>query len=204
MRMEGYRRLIMLALSLAATGCLQPSLQPLVADGEGISDARLDGTWRCGAETWTFAAQARKDGSTDYDVELLSEGLTHSFTARLGRFGDRLFVDFWPEDIEPDPGPDVNGFFGWHVVLAHTFGRLEFVDDRLELRMLDSDWTRRLIDATGGTLGQRTRDTWVLTAATPDLQRIARAFADDKAAFPAQAVLVRAPEDPSTGTCYDD
>jgi len=193
-------------LLLASTACLQPSVFPLVTPGNSTFDPALIGEWRCTGEVWTIAEQ-QEDDRRGYSVRIVDSGQTVELRAWLGRIGEQTFVDFMPgDDLVPDDSFEFeNRFAGWHVMPAHTFGRLSIEADVLRLRMLSMEWTENYAASQGESFGLLTRyDVFVLAAPTSELRQLASRFGDDDEAFPVQAELVRAPADPARGRCYSD
>jgi hypothetical protein len=139
------RPVLVVFVVLAATvsaGCLQQSLTPLFLVDETVFDDRLEGTWRCQMETWTFERRALRDkpGKPYYHVQIQRDGQRAELYALTGRIGPDLFVDFAVDDVP------VNGaFVGSHLLAVHTFGRVRLEGSELSFDMLDSNWVESAV-----------------------------------------------------------
>lgn len=192
---DGVRTLAaILALAVCATGCLQPSLNPLFLPEDAVFDEGLLGTWVCQDETWTFARTADEDwrGREVFTVTIQrsDNDTTSELFAWLGRLDGALFATFTPKSDLPAP----NRFFARHVVPVYTFGRITIEPTRLRLNMLDADWIEKAEAAGLLTIGvKRTepRSDVLLSAKPAELQRFARAYADNDDVFSDRVEFVR-------------
>src|SRR5262245_45295630 len=99
------RRLVLACLVpilLAAAGCLQTSLHPLIALQDGRFDDRLTGTWNCSAtESWAVEKKEDidKNQTTRYYRIEVKKGDEHgTLVGLLGRIGGRDFITLTVED----------------------------------------------------------------------------------------------------------
>lgn len=199
-------------------GCLQLSLSPLFTADEAVFDEHLVGQWVCGNESWTFRRADGQDVPAGaYDVDIKAGAKSVAFVALLGRLGNDAFITFTSGQLDD---ASTSPFVKAHVVTGFTFGRVTLEGDRLRLAMLNSDWIARTYRA--GLLGIGANRIWpgagaddvdvILTSGPADLQRFARAYADDAAVFserirfrrvgstaPARATAGRDPGE----TCYE-
>jgi hypothetical protein len=182
--------------AVLATGCLQPSLHPLLTPADAVFDERLVGTWRCGSETWRFAptSEALDNGATfrHYLVNI-NDGDAGTLRAWIGRLGDHMFINFFP-DKEGDTNRNSNSdFFEGPFISVNTFGRLRIERDTVHLDMLDSEWVENAYKGGRIAIGVKawSGDGVLLTAGTEGLQAFARAHADDDRVFGEHVQLVR-------------
>jgi hypothetical protein len=184
-------------LSVVASGCLQPSLNPLFAPEEAVLDARLIGTWTCGNEVWTITRRTEKKAPPNAHELRISAGENESrLFLWLGRLAGRLFVTFALDEVEVRAVPFVTG----HLIGAYTFGRIDLETDRFTISMLDSEWIETADKAGQLTLGvarhglgSADEPDLVLTATPAELQRFAATHASDDDVFGERVVLMRVP-----------
>lgn len=118
------------AISMACV----PSVHPFYENKDVYFDKNLLGKWadETASESWTF----EKAGSSEYRMEYTDErGRTGVFEARLFKIRDRVFID-----IVPVRSSFVQGFYGGHMLSAHTFMGLSFNEDSVQLTFLDTAW----------------------------------------------------------------
>jgi hypothetical protein len=204
-------RIGLLLFVIAANGCLQPSLNPLFSPEESVFEPGLVGVWVCEDETWTFAKQSNEDLDfrETYSITVRTDRSTGELAGWLGRLDNQLFVTFV---LTSDHGVQ-NKFLARHLVGAYTFGRLNIEPGRLRVAMLSSGWVDRAEQAGLLSIGLRRSTPMsdvLLTAPPHDLQRFARAYADDDEVFDDQLELVRADASGSNsspltaGHCYSE
>jgi hypothetical protein len=198
-----------------ATGCLQPSLNPLFLPQDTFFEEKLLGTWTCSSEVWTFARDSYK-GREDrpfYRVTITGQKPAE-LVAWLGRIDKTAFITFRPDKVELA----VTDFVRDHIVGLYTFGRITIEAGHVRLAMLDAGWIEKAEQAGQLTIGVRQ---WVndvltfedesrlaksseaspkelrwlsqviLTAQPNDLQRFARAYSDEDDVFAEKIELVR-------------
>lgn len=203
------------AAALAASGCLQQSVNPLFLLDDSTFDDRLLGSWTCGDEQWNFAREVDSDlpGKPFYRIQIQAGNRRGVLGAMLGRIGADDFVTFLPLG---DDGDDTStDFVGRHTMGVYTFGRLVLDGSRMRLAMLGSDWIEHAYSAgllpigviQQWTLESAADPTVILTAPPAGLQRFARTYARDEAVFSEQIELVRTtdthPSEPA-GQCYSN
>jgi hypothetical protein len=203
----------LLAIVLSTTGCLQPSLNPLVLPEDAVFSEGLLGAWVCPGETWTFTrtSDADRESHAVYDVSIRTQATTSDLFAWLGRVDDALFVTFM---LKSD-GPIAHRFTARHLIPSYTFGRLTIEADRVQLAMLDAGWIDQAEAAGLLTIGvrrQEPRSDVLLIAGPAELQQFARTYAGDAQVFGTRVEFVR-PATPGsgsdstarpTGTCYSE
>jgi hypothetical protein len=180
-------------VALAATGCLQRSLNPLLAKPDAPIDARFIGEWTSGDTTWSVTKTSDKDvfeGREFFEVKISRKKASAVLAAWAGAIGPATFINFFPESDSVHLPLD---FFKAHLLETHSFGRIWIEDNKVRLRLLQSEWVekaskeKRLDLAVGGWPDGHS----VITASTDDLQRFARAHADDREAFGEAIELTR-------------
>jgi hypothetical protein len=206
-----------------ASGCLQPSLNPLFLPEETLFDETLLGAWTCPGEVWTFARESYETvpDRPYYRVTIDGDNQTAEMGAWLGRLDKTWFVTFRSGGFDLQLPTD---FVRHHVVATYTFGQINVQPTRVRLAMLDSEWIQKAEAAGQLAIGVRrwlndeipsfeharrppeARDPqwpdpkdsrWLsevlLTAPPRELQRFARSYADDKSVFGETIELVRHP-----------
>jgi len=173
------------------TGCVVTSVYPYYTPKQLTFDAALLGVWtepdqtNTAAENWKFE---RVDGST-YKLTLHENDEDIEYDAHLFRLKAHTFLDCLPRERRDCLTPS-------HVLL-----RVDGIQPRLELRLLDYDWLGKLIEKnprairhilvpkpTGGN-GQGAD--LVLTADTAELQSFILKHLDNTNAFTALTALLR-------------
>ena len=125
--------------SAISTACV-PSIHPFYENRDVFFDTNLIGKWtdETRSESWAF----EKAGSTEYRMEYTDEGgRTGMFEARLFKIRSRVFLDIAP--VRPS---FVQGFYGGHMITAHTFMELCFNDDSVQLKYLDAAWLKPYLE----------------------------------------------------------
>lgn len=206
-----------LSFATLATGCLQTSLNPLFLPHDTVFDEKLLGTWTCPREAWTFARDSYKgwEDRPFYRVTIAAGQKTAELRAWLGRIGKTTFITFRPEEVELVAAEFIRG----HMVGMYTFGRITIEAGTVRLAMLDAGWIAKAEEAGQLTIGVRqwlndiqptfddesrprkptdalpkelrSLSQVILTAQPSDLQRFARAYADDDDVFAEKIELVR-------------
>lgn len=167
-------------------GCVQ-SLHPLYTKKTLVFEPKLLGTWveEKDNDTWTFT---QKD-STRYELVYTEKGNAATFAAHLVKLNKYYFLDLYPAS------PDIkNDFYKFHFLRAHSFLRVWFTDSTLKLAILDQSWLKKMV--TGKKLKirhEKVDDNIILTASTPDLQKLVTRYADDQEAFPNPEMMYRQP-----------
>jgi hypothetical protein len=126
-----------LSLAFIFSGCVL-SVEPVVSEADAIFDGRLLGTW----ESEDERAVVSRAGGNSYAIEWWDEqqvnyGSAGRFGAHLGRLGDRLVLDVWPEPAE-DEVPSVYedvlipGHLLFSIELDSDVIRVATVSDSLE------------------------------------------------------------------------
>lgn len=161
-------------LTIILGGCV-PSLHPLFTENELVFDSNLVGKWVVpddANEYWQFTAAANKK----YDVFYKDKKGIGKFDGRLGKLGNDTFIDLYPKDINI-PG---NDFYKAHLIGAHTFVRIEFVGNQLDLKAMNPDSLDKLLKTDPNAIKhERAEERTILTAPTPQLQAFVKKYSRD-------------------------
>ena len=131
------RRAVPLVLLAAVfnSGCLVASLHPAYDKASIRFDPALIGMWEDEDRQSSLAIEAGPWQS--YRVTVTVQSRETPLTVHEMRIGDARFVDLTPEHgLEASP----------IAVPTHALARFTLTGDRLELRPLDYDWFRRMIE----------------------------------------------------------
>ncbi|UCG47703.1 MAG: hypothetical protein JSU94_19735 [Phycisphaerales bacterium] len=159
------KALIYLAAVLLG-GCL-PSLHPLYTEDELIFEEKLVGKWSDGDDIWEFRAGEDKA----YEMRIF-DGKQGRFEAHLVQLDDMMFLDIFP-DGETLEG--LQDFYKAHLLGVHTFMKVEAIEPKLLLRMIDGGKVREMLESDPALLKHEVvgddGDGLVLTASTEQLQQ---------------------------------
>jgi hypothetical protein len=178
--------LVVCLVTVAAAGCLQPSLSPLIPPDQSRFDDRLIGAWSCGSDVWTFTRADVEAGlPPSYRVDIRTSDAHGELAGWIGRVDDRDYVNFMADD-QAQGVP----FVRQHLVDTFSFGLIAIDGTHLHIAMLSDGWVRheyeagRLEVGVSRELSSRPTgdDAIVLTAGPPALQAfVRRAVTDDQA-----------------------
>ena len=167
--------------TLAFTGCVVQSLNPLFDDKDLVLYSDLVGSWTQdgkGEDLWKFEPDGKHYKLTHTD----KQKHTATFTASVGRIGTNVFLDMFLED--DDLGKSLNEFATVHLVVAHTFAKVTKSGDTLHLTAMDLEWLSKTLKDNPKLLPHVMRkDIPTITASTEELQKFVAKYADDKAVF---------------------
>ena len=174
------RRLFWITLigaALASLGCVVPSLHPLFTEEDLVFDAQMIGAWADEDEdTWAF----EKSSGQGYLLTITEPKGSGTFDAHLLQLGTHQFLDLYPR------AENLNDtFHDSHLVPVHTFFKVIFAAETLQLVPMNPDWLEERIEKGDVKVAHASREgDLLLTAPTEELQELVLAFADDPAAFP--------------------
>lgn len=167
----------LIGAALASLGCVVPTLHPLFTEDDLVFDAQMIGPWAEDDETlWVF----EKSSKPSYRLVIADNTEMSLFDAHLLQLGSHRFLDLYPRTGSLD-----ETFHGSHLLPVHTFYKVSFEGDSLQLVPMALDWLEEMIEA--GSI--QVAHAWpegdlLLTASTRELQELVLLFADDPAAFP--------------------
>ncbi|MDH3283822.1 MAG: hypothetical protein OEQ13_03710 [Acidobacteriota bacterium] len=184
MRNSKFRPLVaMLALLV---GCV-PCLQPIYTDRDLIFEPELLGTWseEDEDETWTFSAH---DPRSYRLVIKNDEGAEGVFDAHLAEIGGKRFLDLFPTELDPD----MNSFYAFHLLPAHTFYLVQQVEPRLRISYMEPEWLSDYVDENPTAIRhEKIDDRVVLTASTDELQEFALGHIETPGAYSEPSEMLR-------------
>ncbi|MDX1672947.1 MAG: hypothetical protein R3211_11455, partial [Balneolaceae bacterium] len=117
----------------------------------------------------------------------VSEQDTAYFEAFLVRLGDHYFLDLVIEDIEVD-----NTLALYHLFPVHTFSKVSFEEDRVNIEMFNSNWIIEMIENEKVRIKhEKAADMVLLTASTSELQKFILKYVEEPKAYSEPIVLTR-------------
>jgi hypothetical protein len=151
---------------LLLAGCL-PSLHQLYNDETLIFKEELIGKWMGDDDgIWQF----KKAGDKEYELRIYDdEKELGRFSAHLTQIEGLMFLDLFPDT---EPLDDLDDFYKIHILPVHTFMRVDQINPRLQLRMIDYEKVEKLIENDPDVIKHEVvdDDRIVLTAGTEELQ----------------------------------
>jgi hypothetical protein len=189
---------VTLLIIIFIAGCVR-SLYPLFTEEDLVFKEELIGTWieKDGKNTWIFERSGEKEYilhhyEAEFEVSsgVKTQGDTATFLVQLGKLNKYYFLDIFPGK----PATKVkNGLYNFHLIPVHTFSRVWFDKDTLQLSILNNDWLERMIEKNAFKIPHaRSNDQLILTASTEELQQLVIKYAENTKAFPNPAILYRA------------
>lgn len=181
-----------------------PSIHPLYHVEDLILDDRLLGTWGDNEnkgeewdsrETWKFEKLPGKKGflgSTSseqhpgYLLTITQKGKPALFEARLLKLDDQLFLDLFPwlESTFGDFKEIENDWLEMHLLPVHTFARVRFENESLVVEPFDPGFITKLLEEKKIRIThEETRDSFILTAGTDELQKFVTKFGREEDAY---------------------
>lgn len=121
---------------LAITSCI-PSIHPIYDADTQVYDPALLGTWTSegDGQTWVFSAGLWQKNT--YLLEHIDDdGISGKFTVNMAQIGGERFINLFPEEWEFSG----NDFYDNHHFRAHTFMRVELLENDLRLYVMDFNW----------------------------------------------------------------
>jgi hypothetical protein len=179
------------------TGCFVKSLHPFYKENEVLFKKELLGTWT-GADSslWKIEQATRSAGlfkpslpANAYLISYTDKKGTAKFSVHLFKLGNRLFLDFYPEEVESN-----NDLMASHLVPMHTVARVDLDPDKMVIQWYNEEWLIGLFKQNKIRIAHEkvpyendnVRDDnfqVVLTASTDDLQKFMLKYSEDPDAF---------------------
>jgi hypothetical protein len=187
-----FKRFLAMLIAVALGGCSTPSVHTIYSKDKEVAEPALVGTWRGtdAGDKPTYAVSRAGDGyllhvknnepqnpeEWDFDVQLVQLG--------AGRFADVAATEAERGKHDDHWGP----FF----LPTHLIARYTVEGDSLTVWMLNAEALKSALDDHSVTLAHTwpSKDTLLLTAETPDLQKFLGAHVKDEGLFN-KAVLQR-------------
>ncbi len=126
------------ALSVGLAACVV-SIEPTIPASESMYEPGLLGTWVESGDKDT--AVVMRDGDGGYVIDYTDQDGTGRFGARVGRLGDRLFLEVRP--VLPDIG--ASDAYEALLLPAHLLFAMTLEGDEMRLEPLDIDAVREAL-----------------------------------------------------------
>jgi len=176
----GTKKAAFYLLAVMLGGCVLSSLHPLYTDEELIFEEKLIGKWSDEDNIWEF----RAGEPNTYQMRVF-DGQEGRFVAHLVKLEDMLFLDIFP-DSETLGEPQA--FYSFHLLPVHTFMKVEQIEPKLQLRMMDYDKVSEMLEEDPNLLKHEVvEDRIVLTASTEQLQKFVVEYAGEGGVFADEA-----------------
>jgi hypothetical protein len=192
------KNLILISLvMLLVPGCFVKSLHPFYKEHEVIFKKELLGTWTGNdSSTWKIEQSQKLSGVFNADKSDKAYLITYTdkkgtavFIVRLFQLEKRLFLDFYPDEVE-----STNELMASHLVPTHTVARVDLSDGRMVIRWYNEEWLIGLFRQNKIRIahekipfesGKADDDNFqvVLTASTEELQKFMLKYSEDPNAF---------------------
>jgi hypothetical protein len=177
------KKALLYALALIG-GCLPTSIHRLYTDKDVVFDPNLIGAW-CempdanDSPVWEFLASGDPNAYEMFYTE--KEGDSAKFLAHLVKLDDKLFLDVFPTE----PNTQMNCYGILHYIPVHTFIKIEQIRPTLQMRMMNPDKLKELLESNPDLLSYEIADDerLVLSAPTEELQAFMRDYADANGIF---------------------
>jgi hypothetical protein len=175
------------------TGCFVKSLHPFYRENELLFKKELLGTWVGNdSSVWQIEQGMKTTGlfkprvpESAYIITYTDKQGTARFSVHLFKLGNRLFLDFYPEEVESS-----NDLMASHLVPMHTVARVNLTTDRMVINWFNEEWLIGLfrqnkiriahekIPYESGKDGDDNFQV-ILTASTEDLQKFMLKYSED-------------------------
>jgi hypothetical protein len=179
------------------SGCFVKSLHPFYKENEIIFKKELLGTWAGDdSSSWQIEQGKKFSGlfkpdqpDNTYLITFTDKKGTGVFKVRLFQLGKRLFLDFYPEEVESS-----NELMASHLVPMHTVARVDLSEGRMVIRWYNEEWLIGLfkqnkiriahekIPYESGRIEGNNFQV-ILTASTEELQKFMLKYSEDPDAF---------------------
>lgn len=179
---------------IAVAGCV-PSLNAFFTAGDISFDKGLVGTWKQGGDkpVWTFSPHAtrKQKYKVMLETEENSKRKTGEFVGTLFKLKGQTYLDLYPAGKPLKD--DATGFYGFHIVPAHTLAKLDRKEGTLKLSFMNPEWTKKYLADHPDAIAHVNyeKDRVVLTAPTKKLQAFVAKHAGDEKAFMKPAELTK-------------
>jgi hypothetical protein len=165
-------------LAVMLGGCVLSSLHPLYTNKELIFEEKLIGKWSAEDSIWEF----RAGEPNTYQMRVLDEeGKEGRFVAHLVKLEDMMFLDIFPDG---ETLGEPQAFYSFHLLPTHTFMKVEQIEPKLQLRVMDYDKVSEMLKENPHLLKHEVvEDRIVLTASTEKLQKFVVEYANEGGVF---------------------
>lgn len=177
---------VALAIPCVAAGCV-PSLNALYTKQDVIFDAGLLGTWKQKNDKsiWTFRREKpsnKKQYHIAIDLAEDNQRKQAEFAGTLVKIKGTTYLDLYPK--EPAFAKNTSQFHVYHLLPVHTFAKITREQNSLKIEMMNPTWIAGYLKNHPGELTHvKTRDRYVLTASTAELQSFVDKHKNTEKAF---------------------
>ena len=184
-------------------GCLPVmSLHQLYNEPDTIYDQKLIGSWvdEANGVTMDFS---RPEGegkayrllytSIDKDTKKTAKGI---FVVRLVKLENKLFLDFFPEELPNGSLEDPNSYKWYYnaffLIPGHTFAVVDSIEPQLKMRITNIDKMKEFLEKEPNAVKhEMVSGNLVLTAKTAELQKFVIKYVNNKDVFSTEMILKR-------------
>ncbi|MFB6316934.1 hypothetical protein [Saccharicrinis sp. FJH54] len=183
-----YNVLAGLLFFIIIPGCVVISFYPLYEEKDLFANDLLLGKWYGDDSTvWIFNYPTVKkngikiDDSTGYVMQIVTaDGETEKSTLAVHviKLDNRYYLDFYLDNYAPTKG-DRGDFvlFDLHMMPVHTFARLDYWNDSVEISWFDPDWLDQQIRENRVRIRhEKNESNTLLTARPHELQEFVRKY----------------------------
>jgi hypothetical protein len=179
---ERMKKALLAGLIIVASivGCV-PSIHGIATRENKVWDESLIGTWSEPNETsktvlWRFD---KGTGDKMYSLIYVDEkGKAGRFDVAMVKIGegDIRFLDVYPKDLDDE----MNSFYKGHWIPAHTIVMVTDMDEKLQVKLMDPDKVKKLLEKEPNALKHETvEDAVLITAGTDELLNFIKRHLDD-------------------------
>ena len=137
-----------------------------------------DGVADLGGKVTSFEGSMYESYNESYVIRVMDNGQMSEYIGHVAKIGTDHFLDIYPLAEYSDGG------FGSNMMPVHTFLKLNFKDDQLELTPFDLEKLNRLFDSNLIRLRHENVDGTVLITAQPEeIQKFIDRYSDDESVF---------------------
>jgi len=130
-------------------------------------------------------------GKENNNIDDGREGILGIFETHLFKLGNNYFFDFFPGENE-ELDEKINTLMAFHLVLAHTFAKVEISQDTIKILQFDVDYLEELLENGKIRIRHvRPDDNIILTASTKELQEFFIKYSEDEDAFNDPIILIK-------------
>lgn len=178
------------------------SLYQLYNEPDTIYDQKLIGSWvdEANGVTMDFS-RPEGEGKTyrllytsiDKDTKKTVKGI---FSVRLVKLENKLFLDFFPEELPNGNLEDPNNYKWYYnaffLIPGHTFAAVDSIEPQLKIRITNADKMKEFLEKEPSAVKhEMVSDNLVLTAKTAELQKFVIKYANNKDVFSTEMTLKR-------------
>ena len=179
------------------SGCFVKSLHPFYKDDDLLFRKEFLGTWTGNdSSSWKIEQHMKSTGilqphkpENAYLITYSDKKGTSQFSVHLFNLGNKLFFDFYPEEVESS-----SEMMASHLVPMHTVARVEQSSGKITIQWYNEEWLIGMFKQNRIRIahekiplesGKSDDDNFqvVLTASTDDLQKFMLKYSDDPKAF---------------------